>query len=592
MNGIRKFFTLALFCPALLCAEGINYAVEFQGIDDPLVLKAIKSSSQLAALKKRSPPSLSALRYRAEADIPDILKILHAYGYYEATVDVHVIETYEQQATVTIAVHPGPLYTIGEYDIALYCHTPQECVTCTQVNLEALDIELGKAALAQVILDAELKALRLLSECGYPLASIAKRSFIADGETKSLRIHLEIDTGLRALFGKTEIQGLTRTKPRFIEQKIAWKEGDLYNSSLIDSTQKVLLDTGLFSSILITHAQEAGPKGELPLRIEATETKHRSLNVGASYQTVFGPGATVGWEDRNIGGMGRKLHFQADVTRISHSGIFSYQIPDCLRIGQDYIVQAQAMHETIKAYHMRSYNLMNRFERKIGQRIRVSLGAIAEQLLVTASVDNGNFFLLEAPIYFRWSSANSLLNPSSGMTFQYKASPSINVTSHSKFYLYQEIVHSCYFPVVSSRDLVLAQKITLGSLWSSSLDAIPVPKRFLGGSEEELRGYLYMTVSPLAHHHKPIGGRSAIYYSFETRIRATKAIGLVPFFDTGSVSRAEFPSFKGKWLNSVGLGLRYFTFVGPFRLDVGFPLNPRKHLDPKYKIFVSIGQMF
>ncbi len=592
MKKFRKFLALALFCPVLLSAEGINYAVEFQGIDDPRVLKAIKSVSQLTTLKKRSPPSLNALRYRAEADIPDILKILHAHGYYEATVDVHVIETYEQQATVTIVIHPGPLYTIGEYDIELYCHTPEECVTCTRVSLEAIGIEVGRPALAQQILDAELKALRLLSECGYPLASIAKRSFIADGETKSLRIRLEIDTGERALFGKTEIQGMTRTKPRFIDQKMSWKEGDLYNSALIDSTQKSLLDTGLFSSILITHAEQIDPKGELPLRIDVTETKHHSVNVGASYQTVFGPGATFGWEDRNIGGMGRKLHFQADVTRISHSGIFSYQVPDCLRLGQDYIVQAQAMHETIKAYHVRSYNLMNRFERKVGQRIRVSLGAIAEQLLVTASVDNGNFFLLEAPIYFRWSSANSLLNPTSGMTVQYKASPSLNVTSHSKFYLYQEFVHSCYLPLVSSRNLVLAQKITLGSLVSSSLDAIPVPKRFLGGSEEELRGYLYRTVSPLAHHHKPIGGRSAIYYSLETRIRATKAIGLVPFFDTGNVQRQEYPTFKGKWHSSVGIGVRYFTFVGPFRLDVGFPLNPRKHLDPKYKIFVSIGQMF
>ena len=139
--------------------------------------------------------------------------------------------------------------------------------------------------------------------------------------------------------------------------------------------------------------------------------------------------------------------------------------------------------------------------------------------------------------------------------------------------------------------IVLAQKLTVGFIVANGLGSIPLCNRFLGGSEQDLRGYRYKSVSPLFDE-KPIGGRSAIYYSLETRFRLTETIGLVPFFDIGSVWTTEYPTLHGKWFKSTGLGFRFFTFMGPFRVDLAFPLDRRKELDPVYKILVSIGQMF
>jgi len=51
------------------------------------------------------------------------------------------------------------------------------------------------------------------------------------------------------------------------------------------------------------------------------------------------------------------------------------------------------------------------------------------------------------------------------------------------------------------------------------------------------------------------------------------------------------PNLSDKLQMSAGLGLRYYTAIGPIRLDVAAPLNPRKG-DRPATLYVSIGQSF
>ncbi len=169
--------------------------------------------------------------------------------------------------------------------------------------------------------------------------------------------------------------------------------------------------------------------------------------------------------------------------------------------------------------------------------------------------------------------------------------PSGNFSKPEKWYLSQMLAYMTYWPVDKSEILVIAQQAIVESIASKSLESVPVPKRVLGGTDQEMRGYRYRTVSPLQGH-KPIGGRSGIFYTFETRVRVGKKIGLVPFFDIGNVHLTTIPKFDAKWLKSTGLGIRYFTFLGPLRFDIAFPLERRKGIDPRYRVLVSLGQTF
>lgn len=145
---------------------------------------------------------------------------------------------------------------------------------------------------------------------------------------------------------------------------------------------------------------------------------------------------------------------------------------------------------------------------------------------------------------------------------------------------------------MGTKRLIFAGRVQFGSIAGANQKNVPLPLLFLGGSEDDLRGYRYKTVSPLNEHRKPYGGRSAIFLTAETRFRFTETIGIVTFADFGTVTFQQAPQFNAKWFKAVGCGLRYFTFFGPLRFDIGFPLDKREGVDPAYRIYASIGQTF
>ena len=77
------------------------------------------------------------------------------------------------------------------------------------------------------------------------------------------------------------------------------------------------------------------------------------------------------------------------------------------------------------------------------------------------------------------------------------------------------------------------------------------------------------------------------------RFRIGESLGLVPFVDGGTVfTDPDFTSTEEdamRW--AVGLGFRYFTVVGPLRVDFAFPLDERNDEDP-FQFYISIGQAF
>jgi translocation and assembly module TamA len=76
----------------------------------------------------------------------------------------------------------------------------------------------------------------------------------------------------------------------------------------------------------------------------------------------------------------------------------------------------------------------------------------------------------------------------------------------------------------------------------------------------------------------------------EFRQRFLENWGAAAFLDAGQASDNGKP-FTANWRTGAGAGLRYYTPIGPIRVDVAVPLMQVRGGD-SFEVYIGIGQAF
>ncbi|MFH0811731.1 MAG: BamA/TamA family outer membrane protein [Pseudomonadota bacterium] len=201
------------------------------------------------------------------------------------------------------------------------------------------------------------------------------------------------------------------------------------------------------------------------------------------------------------------------------------------------------------------------------------------------------FGLLSFPLQFKRDTSNDLLDPISGGRLSLRLIPYYETFGTKERFLKNYASYSHYFQLAEKPFLTLAGRSALGVIFGADRDRIAADERFYAGGGGSIRGYEYQSVGPLRKN-EPIGGRSLFELSVELRVKVTNNFGLVTFCDGGSAFSSVIPDWGETLRWGAGLGLRYYTRIGPLRFDVGFPLNRREKIDDPFQFYVSIGQAF
>jgi outer membrane protein insertion porin family len=157
---------------------------------------------------------------------------------------------------------------------------------------------------------------------------------------------------------------------------------------------------------------------------------------------------------------------------------------------------------------------------------------------------------------------------------------------------------------------VWANRITLGlaKAFGSSND-VPTSERFFSGGETTLRGFPINGAGPqrtvpacsnpadpstCVNLQVPIGGRQLFIINSELRfpLGIKEGLGAAVFYDGGNVyGPIGISRFIQDYTNTIGVGLRYKTPVGPIRFDIGRNLNPVTGVKAT-QFYITLGQAF
>ncbi len=538
---------------------------------------------------------MHALRKRAESDLSKLKFACTQAGYLGADVSFTIKRL--GKPTVIFSLHLGHLYTIKIVQILpseLYGqdhNIPDLYPPFQEITPQALGVEIGAAAKAQTITSIEKNTTNWFRKKGFAFAKVSKKTVVGDALDHSVSITCFVDTGPKVVFGETSIYGSKRVDPDSIQKFITWRKGDIYNPEKIEETQSSLENSGLFSAVLIEENSEKYSDGKLPVDIHLSDAKHKSIRAGINYTTSKGPGVIAEWEDRNVRKSGNKFSAHAEVWKKFQNIKFSFIQPNFYAHNQDLNWSVEYDKKDTIGFFSKSISGESLIERTFSADVDGYMGAKLEQLHAR-SPEEGNhlFYLAKAPMQLKWKNFTGSLDPLSGFYFGIKLTPAYQFYRKNFLYLAQT-THLAGYTSLYGDAVTLAAKVTFGNIFGAARHTIPIPDRFFSGSENALRGYRYLSVSPL-NHGKPSGGRSLLTGSAEARFRTPSGFGWVFFYDVGNVFSENFPVFDQKMLSSIGIGGRYSTPVGPFRLDIAFPLNRRHKIDPPFQIYFSVGQAF
>jgi translocation and assembly module TamA len=584
----RAILALVLaFCSVVArpAAAEIAYRTEIVGVDDKALARDLREASQLVQQEERKPDSLLALRRRAEADRERLDAALRAYGYYDGTI-TFTIDDGVDPARVRVQIEPGTRYTLSTVTLTTEDGTPPPLLP--RYAPLAFGLKIGGPALSKPVLEAEPKIVRTLAEHGFPLAKITRRRVEVDKATKTMDVTYIVDAGPLAAFGPLTVTGTKDVNPEYVHRRAAWVEGGPYDVRFVERTRKDLVASGMFGTVRVRPGEAVGADGRIPMVIEVTERPPRSIALGLNYDTSLGASGRAYWEHRNVFGNAERLRTTAETGEKRQALQGDFRRPDVLATNRDFVATALAENEELDAYNRRRVLLFSGLEQRFDDIWTVGAGAQVERTHIEEPEGNSEYTLFGVPLFVRRDVTDNLLDPTEGSRQSLSTTP---YTGTGLNFVSSRLQGSAYRALDDRNNYILAGFAAIGTIVGETRDALPKDKRLYVGGGGSVRGYGYQKAGPLDAAGNPVGGRSSLELGLELRVKVTETIGIVPFLEAGNVYESVLPSPSNGLRYGTGLGLRYYTPIGPVRFDVAFPLNKRAEDDP-FQIYVSIGQAF
>jgi translocation and assembly module TamA len=610
-------------------AETLPYNLDFTvvGADKDLV-QILKDASTLQSLKNDPPPDADSLVRRAEADLPRLNDALWGAGYYNARIAISVAGVplslqaprsemairaaagYRAQALVPvqITVDPGSQFVLRNVAV-LNARTGRPFMP-DELPPRIVKIEPGDPARAADIVAAQARIVDYFRAQSRPFAKVTGQNPVVTHPAHVMDISLTVDPGPRAGIGEIAVRGAENVDPAVVRSFIYTDPGDPYSPATLASMRKSILGIEALSSVRIREGETLDAYGNLPLFVEITERPPRVIGASVQYSTTDGPAIRAYWAHRNLFGGAERLRLEGSLFYLTENGgrpddddenfdwddlggrfRASFLKPALWGTRNDFLAEALVERDRTEGYTSRLVNVTAGIRHRFSEKFSIQGGIEYEKGQASDILGQVDYTLVGLPISVTYDSTDNTLDPTRGMKLLASVTPYPDFLGSSVPMTIAKGTASAYWSIDEESRYVLAGRLGLGSIIGADLEEIPANRRFFAGGGGSVRGFGYRTLSP-TFLGEPIGGRSLLEASLEARIKITDTIGIVPFVDAGTAFESSYPDFDESIRVSAGLGLRYYTGIGPIRLDVAVPVRREREDDRSVAIYIGIGQAF
>lgn len=593
-------------------ADPIPYSTSITPTGDAALDQSLSDASTLISLHDAGPIGPFGLIARARADAARFAEVLGSFGYYKAQIkltiagrpldDANLTDRLdsapaEPPAAIVVSVDPGPMFHLRKVGID---------GTLPPGSDIQLQLASGATAAAGPVLAERERLLSALRDQGYALAKVGAPVVLLREQDNALDVSYPITTGPQVSLGPIRIAGLQRMNESFVRQRLQIAPGERFNPGAIEAARQDLSSLGVFSSVRTQlgtdpNVPSLDAQGQLPLLIEVAERPLHTVRFSGGYSTDLGAQVAASWQHHNLFGNAESLLLSAsanDGGSASRAPGYVLKseltLPDMWARDQSLILGLGALSQSLDAYDIRAVTADARLERRLSERWKIGAGLGFEQAHITQQQIGRDYTLLSVPLYAKYDSTDSLLNPTQGIRMTTTITPTRSLAAPGATFTLLELSGSTYLDVgalwgTRGRS-ILALRGLAGEAVGASQYELPPDRRFYAGGSDTVRGYKFQSVGPQFPNHNPQGGTSVAAGSAEFRQRFGESYGAAAFIDAGQVNAGGGP-LSGAWHVGTGIGARYYTSIGPLRFDVAIPLQKLPGGDA-FGAYLGIGQSF
>jgi translocation and assembly module TamA len=626
--------TALLIAPAVRAADPQPYTLHISSTGHSALDAALKASSQLESLRTTAPAGPFALVGRAGADYERLRTVLESFGYYESRLNITIagralddsglpaaLEALPagSHAPVQVSVETGPLYHLGRVTIE---------GEVSAKSRAAFALESGAPAIAAAVLAAGQRLLDAVEEEGHAFATLDEPIAYQDAHDAVLDVTFKVTAGPVYRLGAIHFEGLKRLRETYLQKRLKLHPGDQYSPRKIERARTDLLALGTFSGISVRLPKQADTEGgTLPVTFEVQERKRHAVSLTAAYSSDLGGSGGATWTDRNVFGNAEQLNLSAGIINLGGSDTtgLGYELgaqlnkPDFLRPDQMLQFSLSAIKQNLIAYNQTAQFGGVTLSRKLSSEWSVGVGVNIEQETIFQQAANHykgatlDYTLIALPLSAKYDStalSNPLSDPLHGIRLALSLAPTESlghpdatvVVFQASGSTYLDLARFGWTPTGRS---VFALRGLIAEAHGAGQFSLPPDQRFYGGGSATVRGYKYQSVGPTfpapppppppavappAPPPVPTGGTALTAAGIEFRQRLWTNFGTAVFVDAGKVTTNPHP-FEGRPSVGYGAGLRYYTPIGPIRLDIALPVRRLPDGDA-LEIYIGLGQAF
>jgi len=604
----RRRYLLLLLAVGFLgrdavAADPVPYTVNFAPSGDAELDGLLKQTASLVALRSRLPAAPFALIGRARADAARFVIVLHSLGYdagrVDVTIDGHGLDDPSLIDELNRAPAHVPVAVVVRPEKGALFHLGRVAFETLPAGFAApASVRAGDVARAAPVLAAGPALLTALHDAGYAFATVGAPVAVADLRDDTLNVTYRVEAGPRVDVGEIAFAGLRRTDADWLRRHIKLRPGQQFSDTGMFAARDSLLGTGVFSSVTPVPGQNRSPRGEVPILFRVVERKRHAVTIGGSYATDSGFTISSSWEDRNVFGHAETLTVTVAGNGLGGTGTTSpgYDLktvfvkPDYEIVGQTATATLEGLNQSVTAYDRTALLAGGVLARPLTSHLTFSYGGLFVEESVTQEGIARDYALLQAPLTLSYDTADNALAPTRGVNASLSLTPTKPVQGKASVFAIAQAYAAAYIAVERDAFGVLALRGQVGSVVGASQFQVPADQRFYAGGTSTVRGYTYQTVGPLFADDTPQGGLALDAGTIEFRQHVTKTIGIVPFVDVGQVDTGSAP-FAGTLSVGAGLGVRYYTGIGPIRVDFAVPLK-RTAGSGAFALYIGLGEAF